>query len=212
MVTVSLVPGFTSYAEWFGPSGLDILTTMSSQYASQSVPTDAWSNLANVIMTALVPINSTLELFGNFTLSDEGYTRFKELFVQLCSYRVVFLDSERDIPGRMIGGKWSNKYGPDTAESNANIIQIVGIEHTDATVFNGDLPTENNVEVSFAHTTNDHVYGTYTSTVTDTGVSVTENISLFQGTTVSGLGPSLSPGGIYLPVQSFYLDMIDPNG
>lgn len=112
-----LVPGFTTYEEWLGPQGIDIESSILSRYDVQLDPLGAWGSLADSIMTALVPINETLDVFGNFTLSDYGFERLRQLFVQMCSYRVVFLESTRQTPEYALGLKWSNEYGPDHVET-----------------------------------------------------------------------------------------------
>ena len=111
--TVTFVDGFTTYEDWLGAGGIDIASTMLAQYDLQTEARAAWGNLADVIMTALVPVTPTLDYFGNFTLSDLGYSRLRQLFVQMCSYRVVFLESSRETAEFAIGAKWSTRYGPD---------------------------------------------------------------------------------------------------
>lgn len=111
--TIDLIPGFATYKDWLGPQGIDIASSVLSQYDVQMDPSSAWANLADSIMSALVPINDVLDNFGNFTLSDFGYTRLRQLFVQMCSYRVVFLESSRSTPQYTTGSKWSTRYGPD---------------------------------------------------------------------------------------------------
>lgn len=106
-----LVPGFTTYTRWLGAEGIDVAGSLLAQYDTLPNPKLSWENLADSIITALVPINDTLGFFGNFTLSDFGYQRLRQLFVQMCSYRVVFLESSRETPEYGIGAKWSTDYG-----------------------------------------------------------------------------------------------------
>ena len=115
--TLNIAPGFTDYATWLGITGLDLQTNILSQYALQPDPAAAWSNLADIIITALVPINDVLNTFGNFTLNDTGYNRLTDLFVQMCSYRVVFLNSNRQTDESIAGAKWSTNYSPVTFHS-----------------------------------------------------------------------------------------------
>jgi hypothetical protein len=116
-ITLDLVPGFTSYSDWLGPNGLNIQKDILSQYSSQTNILEAWGNFADKIITALIPLNDTLKSFGNFTLSDAGYIRLRELFVQMCSYRVVFLESSRASPEFDLGPKMSTHYGPIDMET-----------------------------------------------------------------------------------------------
>jgi len=117
---VDLVAGFTDYETWLGSSGIDLTYSVLPQYDAQLDPSAAWGNLADSIMSALVPLTDTLNYFGNFTLSDFGYTRLRQLFVQMCSYRVVFLESDRSTPESATGAKWSTWYGPDHVEMFAD--------------------------------------------------------------------------------------------
>lgn len=108
-----LVPGYTSYDRWLGPEGIDIQYSILDQYESQPDQDLLWSNLADTIISALIPMTPTLTEFGNFTLTDLGYERLRQLFIQMCSYRVVFLESTRNTPNHVTGAKWSHRYGPD---------------------------------------------------------------------------------------------------
>lgn len=115
--SIELVTGFDTYTDWLGPKGIDIASSILVQFDLQSDPKEQWANLADTIITTLIPINDTFKLFGNFTLSDSGYNRLKELFVQLCSYRVVFLQADRETSEYMPGSKWSTGYGPDKIDN-----------------------------------------------------------------------------------------------
>lgn len=125
--TIDLIPGFTTYAHWLGPDGIDVQSSILAQYDIQIEPQAAWGNLADNIMSALVPMTDVLDYFGNFTLSDFGYTRLRQLFVQMCSYRVVFLESSRSTPEFAIGAKWTSRYGPDDILTfgERNILRMV---------------------------------------------------------------------------------------
>lgn len=139
VVTQQLVPGFTDYATLFGPQGLDIASSTLAQYDVQKNPSSAWGSLADAITSALIPVNPILVKFGNFTLSDFGYDRLRQLFVQMCSYRVVFLESSRVLPEFAIGAKWSNYYGPDDTLTYADKPFVVYHQHVDATSVTHDL-------------------------------------------------------------------------
>jgi hypothetical protein len=115
-----LVEGFTTYQDWLGPNGIDVSSSILSQYDVQLDPESAWGSLADSIITALIPINEVLDTFGNFTLSDFGFERLRKLFVQMCSYRVVFLESTRDLPGHSMGLKWTSENGPDVMISQGD--------------------------------------------------------------------------------------------
>lgn len=113
-IDLNLLDTYTTYDEWLGVNGIDAFSGIFDQYALQAVPRQAWGNLADAIISTLLPINDTLRFFGNFTLSNSGYERLRQLFVQMCSYRVVFLEADRDIAEFSADPKFSTEYGPDT--------------------------------------------------------------------------------------------------
>lgn len=137
--SIELVPNHTRYDEWLGFGGIDLYASILTQYELQSNQSGQWGNLADAIITALIPLNDTLRAFGNFTLSDSGYVRLRELFIQMCSYRVVFLESERDTSSYSIGAKWSTDYGPDVADSYSDFIVPIVVKSTDNTNIRSDL-------------------------------------------------------------------------
>ena len=131
IVTSTLVPGFTSYSQWLGSEGINIQTAMLAQYTSQDDPTTAWQNLALVIMTALIPPNSIIKEFSDLTLSSDDYKRLSQLFLNLCSYRIIFLESSPDSPDFTIGPKWSTNYGKIDMESFGEDISYTLMTFTD---------------------------------------------------------------------------------
>lgn len=145
--TLVLVPGYTSYSQWLGSDGIDIITNVLSQYDSQFDPKEAWSTFADIIMASLVPTNEIMKVFGNFTLSSSGYKRLQELFVQLCSYRVVFLESQRDSDEINVGAKWSTKYGPDSTLSTAKGTVGISSATSDTSIVNNILSMHGGVSV-----------------------------------------------------------------
>lgn len=87
---------YTTYDAWFA-SRPDVVKQFISIYDGYSDPATQYNNLADIILTQLVPLNATLEKYGNFAITDSGYARLKQLFVQLCSYNITFLDTTRDV-------------------------------------------------------------------------------------------------------------------
>lgn len=94
--TLDLGDGVTTYTEWFGIHS-DVYKRYILAYESSSDPQSLYDQLVTDIFSALVPVNDTMSLYGNFELSDNSYTRLKELFVSLCSYNVTFVDTSRDV-------------------------------------------------------------------------------------------------------------------
>lgn len=128
----TLVNGHFSYENWLGPNGIDIQSSILAQYDLQADPSLAWSNLADSIISALVPMTDTLTSFGNYTLTDLGYERLRQLFIQMCSYKVVFLESTRDTPNFITGSKWSHRYGPDEFSSFSDYVIVQNLRTRDS--------------------------------------------------------------------------------
>lgn len=134
-----LVEGHDSYERWLGPDGIDIQSSILAQYDLQADPGLAWSNLSDTIISALMPMTDILNEYGNYTLTDFGYERLRQLFIQMCSYKVVFLESTRDTPNFATGGKWSHRYGPDQFASFSDYIMTTTLHTKDHTTLNQDV-------------------------------------------------------------------------
>lgn len=87
----------TDYTTWIQKKNLSSLI---SQLDSNIDYTTAYNSLANQIMTMLLPEDNPIFTFYAYTSSsaDDIYDRLKALFVQLCSYNIAFLDTERTNP------------------------------------------------------------------------------------------------------------------
>lgn len=95
-MTIDLGEGVNTYSEWFGRH-TDVYKQYILNYESAADPQADYDDLATRIFTALVPVTDIMSQYGNFSLSDQSYTRLKELFISLCSYNVTFLDTTRDV-------------------------------------------------------------------------------------------------------------------
>ena len=111
-VTMDLVPGYTSYSAWLGSNGLNIEQDMLSAYAGQKDPLLSWDNLALAIITALIPSNSTISTYTDLTLSRSDYARLSQLFINMCSYRVLFIESDPSTPTFNMGYRFITKWDP----------------------------------------------------------------------------------------------------
>lgn len=87
---------YTTYEEWFA-SRPDVVKQFITVYDGYKDPASQYSTLADIILTQLIPLNAILEKYGNFMITDSGYARLKQLFIQLCSYNITFLDTTRDV-------------------------------------------------------------------------------------------------------------------
>lgn len=92
---IDLCPGMTTYAQLLGGSNTNIQSLFFDAYDNAADPSTLYQSLADVIISTLLPLTQTLRFYGNYTISDSSYTRLRQLFVQLCSYNVQFLDSNR---------------------------------------------------------------------------------------------------------------------
>jgi hypothetical protein len=135
-----LIEGHDSYERWLGPEGIDIQSSILAQYDIQADPALAWGNLSDTIISALIPMTDVLTSFGNYTLTDFGYERLRQLFIQMCSYKVVFLESTRDTPNFITGAKWSHRYGPDEFASFSDYTIVQKMNTLDHSVLSQDIP------------------------------------------------------------------------
>lgn len=194
---IQLVANHATYESWLGPNGIDIQASILTQYDIQSDASTQWSNLADTILTVLLPINDTLISFGNFTLSDAGYARLRQLFIQMCSYRVVFLESGRNTSEFAIGAKWSSQYGPDHIQTFADLIDALQIQTIDTTHVHADL-TLYPRRVTSLHTHMDsHVDYTLTTTSTTKSTAMDQRADRI-GTGIIATGATITQGAINL--------------
>ena len=84
-----------TYAEWFSRPGHDYRLLV-SVYDGASDGIDRYAALADKLIQQLIPLTSTALLrYANVSTRQALYARLKQLFVQLCSYNVTFLDTQR---------------------------------------------------------------------------------------------------------------------
>jgi len=204
---VDLIEGFTTYAEWLGPEGIDLESSVLSQYDVQLDPQSAWGSLADSIITALIPINEVLNTFGNFTLSDFGFERLRKLFVQMCSYRVVFLESTRDLPGHSMGLKWTSENGPDMMSSQGDRRLIRSLKFFDDQISQRQtyylegfthVVEQNTVNsVKYTVTTSSNTEATITTEDREMNKTVSYTDSSFSSNGIINIvRPGIIPGGI----------------
>lgn len=94
--TLQLDGAYTDYPTWLSHVGLqDIISTYEKAVANTSV---WYSALADLIMSTMMPLtNATLNNYVDQTATIyQTYTQIRNLFVQLCSYNIAFLDTPRD--------------------------------------------------------------------------------------------------------------------
>ncbi len=83
-----------NYPAWLSNTKL---TALAALLDAQANPSAAWGGLANAVMAALMPLDDPIFVFYGYTPSsvNDLYDRLKGLFVQLCSYNIAFLDTDR---------------------------------------------------------------------------------------------------------------------
>lgn len=106
-ISFSIPNSMTTYADWLAikPS---TVTSMLTTLDAQANVVENYSNLADLILSTLLPPTPTFALYGNFTFTGKTYSRFKELFVQLCSYNVLFMDADPTVEIGVFLGKMSS--------------------------------------------------------------------------------------------------------
>lgn len=201
--SIELISGYKTYGEWLGAGGIDLFALTLSQYEIQSNPREQWGNLADAIITALIPINDTLKFFGNFTLSNSGYDRLRKLFVQLTSYHLVFIESDRDTAEFSIGAKWSTLYGPDDVHTFGDSTTMFHVHTQDKTFLSSDLESHSGVTihrdtkmihpVNYNVTSTDVIVHDNTLNYVDLPrlLSTTKGISMSHGSLYLGYNPPL---------------------
>ena len=110
----------TTYAQWFAtqPEALrSMLTTLNDSVN----PISAYNELADIILSQLMPATPTFSLYGNFALTNTTYKKFKQLFVQLCSYNILFLDSDTIVETGIFLGKMTSYADSQTISREVEI-------------------------------------------------------------------------------------------
>lgn len=87
-----LVAGKTTYDSWF--AAIPELKQLMTIYNNKSKTAEAFGSLASVILEQLIPLtNSKFTLSSAFNTTRYQY--MKSLFMQLCSYNIAFIDTDR---------------------------------------------------------------------------------------------------------------------
>ncbi len=91
------------YIDWIDDPQNDKIKELITYYESRSeeLQRTYYGKLATTIIEQLVPKTQSLLPFLQDVTTDEFYARLKKLFVQLTSYNVLFLDTERIIERRL---------------------------------------------------------------------------------------------------------------
>lgn len=93
VVQLGLAPTGTTYASWLASHAPTEINRIFAAYDATNISQSLYRGLADTIMSGFIPANSYFTKYGNFTSS---YEELRQLFIDLCSYDVVFLDVESD--------------------------------------------------------------------------------------------------------------------
>lgn len=117
----------TTYADWFARRS-DLKNGIFDVYDVSDDPIGHYTTLANELLSALIPITSVLARYGNFNISDAGYDRLRQLFVQLISYNVTVLNTARDINQYMTAAMLSAHPEGQNYDRTIGIMKAGGLE------------------------------------------------------------------------------------
>lgn len=86
-----------TYAAWFQDPAHASVYELTRIYDSLADARDLYNTLADTIFSHLISTDhSALQPYTQLSTTSEFYGRLKQLFIQLCSYNVLFLDTSRD--------------------------------------------------------------------------------------------------------------------
>ncbi len=89
-----LYPNVTTYTELFNVNGS--IAEIVSNYKNSLVDNkELFNQLANTIIDILIPIDTYSDMIGVNKYDKRIYDGLKNLFIQLCSYNITFLETEK---------------------------------------------------------------------------------------------------------------------
>lgn len=93
-ITLALT-SYQTYAEWIASS--ELLTSIVNGYDGMAESPSMYRALCDLIISNLLPTDN--DYFSKYTAYNKDYTKIynglKKLFIQLCSYRLTFLETDR---------------------------------------------------------------------------------------------------------------------
>lgn len=90
---IDLIPGYTSYQSWFDANS-DLKTAIELHDIAAD-PISAYNAFGTKLLENTIPVekSNNINLTG---LNETQYEKMKALFMQLCSYNIAFLDTDRN--------------------------------------------------------------------------------------------------------------------
>lgn len=96
MIPLDLAP-YKTYKEYFSVRQ-DIFEHVIQVLEASSNVRNEFDTFANNLLNTLLPVTETFRYYGDFSISQETYKRIKNLFVQLTSYNINFINDTADRP------------------------------------------------------------------------------------------------------------------
>lgn len=91
-IDFELVSNYTTYADWIRED--EVLYALVQKYDGMNNPQATYATVAQLMIDALFPLNEVNDAALN-GMSIGEYGLMKKLFMQLCSYNIAFLDTDR---------------------------------------------------------------------------------------------------------------------
>lgn len=187
---------YSDYTSWAENNNLtELFTQLDANYNYQT----AYSNLATAITSALIPFgNSTVFSYYGYTPEsvNDTYDRIKELFIQLCSYNITFLDTDRTNTWWFLHDRimpWitniqdtnSLEFNPVTgiyplSATDTNYVSIDPLDHiahVSITSSNNQLLTENDIVSVSSITDTNTILNPFNSVANFTGETDTTQVA-----------------------------------
>jgi hypothetical protein len=87
----------TLYSQWVSDPGIGEVASLISGYDNSVNKKNLYAELSQTLIATLMPeTHPSIRAYLDADEDRASYNRIKELFTQLCSYTVLFLDTERD--------------------------------------------------------------------------------------------------------------------
>lgn len=156
---------YTDYVSWLNSD--ETIRSLINTYDELGSPKDYYQDLCNTILEKLFPVES-MEEFDEFTGADKDnspiYAGLKKLFIQLCSYRLFFLETDRShisfmtVPFAAMYSSSGNEYtnailefasteeliAKDNDDIKVNLlIELLGKDHTEVE----DLKVNSSIDI-----------------------------------------------------------------
>lgn len=175
--------GYTGFDDFISRRYETVRAKVFDDYDQTVNPEELYGNLADTIMSSIIPITSFFSKYGNFASS---YKELRSLFMDLCSYNIVFLDTDTEDNRQMF--VTGITFDPRDIVTSAQL-EAQSIPHVHRTLSNdpGLVPVTHQKEISF-HTESD--FNLTVRRKNSTTVTVADSYSM-NTTTLRGVAVNL---------------------